>query len=95
MQCEQTEDAKGCTKIGVCGKTPETAALQDLLIQLCKGISQYAYRAVALGPQYRSEEIDRFMLHAIFATLTNVNFDSARYVELPALTGLIFIVSPA
>ena len=41
-QCEQTAGGKGCTKLGVCGKTPEVAALQDLLIYQAKGISCYA-----------------------------------------------------
>ena len=45
-QCEQTVGGKGCTKIGVCGKTPEIAALQDLLIYQIKGISCYAKELV-------------------------------------------------
>ena len=45
-QCEQTAGGKGCTKMGVCGKTPEVAALQDLLIYQIKGISCYAKELV-------------------------------------------------
>lgn len=41
-QCEQTANGKGCTKHGVCGKTPEIANLQDLLLYQLKGISCYA-----------------------------------------------------
>ena len=42
FQCEQTRDVKGCTTVGVCGKTPDVAALQDLLVYADKGISMYA-----------------------------------------------------
>ena len=45
MQCEQTEHGTGCKVVGVCGKTPETAGLQDILVHTVKGISQYAHRA--------------------------------------------------
>ena len=48
-QCEQTVGGKGCTKMGVCGKTPEIAALQDLLIYQIKGISCYAKELVEKG----------------------------------------------
>jgi len=48
-QCEQTSKGQGCDRTGVCGKDPETAALQDLLIYAIKGISQYAHRARGLG----------------------------------------------
>ena len=48
-QCEQTAGGKGCTKMGVCGKTPEVAALQDLLIYQIKGISCYAKKLVEKG----------------------------------------------
>ncbi len=44
-QCEQTSRGTGCTSYGVCGKDPETAALQDLLNETAKGVSQYAHRA--------------------------------------------------
>ena len=48
-QCEQTAKGTGCTKMGVCGKDPETATLQDLLIYTCKAISMYAHRARQIG----------------------------------------------
>ncbi|MFC2095208.1 hydroxylamine reductase [Candidatus Bipolaricaulota bacterium] len=75
-QCEQTQNGTGCTSFGVCGKDPTTAALQDVLFHLTKGISMYAYRARQLGA--RDAETDRFVIHALFTTVTNVNFDSQR-----------------
>jgi hydroxylamine reductase len=79
-QCEQTSQGQGCQVIGVCGKDENTATLQDLLIHAIKGISQYAHRAGLLGAS--DAEIDAFTIEAIFATLTNVNFDEDRMAEL-------------
>jgi len=79
-QCEQTSQGKGCQVVGVCGKDENTATLQDLLIHAVKGISQYAHRARQLGAS--DAEIDAFTIEAIFATLTNVNFDEDRVAEL-------------
>ena len=79
-QCEQTAHGTACTDIGVCGKTDEVAALQDLLIHAAKGISQYAHRAAELGA--RDGDVDRFVVDALFTTVTNVNFDAERMVEL-------------
>ena len=80
-QCEQTAGGKGCTKMGVCGKTPEIAALQDLLIYQIKGISCYAKEIVEKG-----ENIDKsiviFIENSLFTTLTNVNFDADVHVEM-------------
>ncbi|MGI6101919.1 MAG: hydroxylamine reductase, partial [Bacillota bacterium] len=75
-QCEQRAREKACTSFGVCGKDPETAALQDLLIDACKGISWYAHRAYNLGK--RDRDIDVFVVESLFTTVTNVNFDSNR-----------------
>ncbi len=72
-QCEQTAKGSGCTVRGVCGKQPETAALQDLLVHAIKGVSMYAHRAAGLGA--RDPEVDAFTAEALFTTLTNVNFD--------------------
>jgi hydroxylamine reductase len=72
-QCEQTSQGQGCQTIGVCGKDENTATLQDLLIHTLKGVSQYAHRARLLDAA--DAEIDAFVIEAIFATLTNVNFD--------------------
>ena len=83
-QCEQTarpDSGNGCAGAkGVCGKDPITADLQDLLVYAIKGIAQYARRARALGISDR--EADGFILYAMFTTLTNVNFNPARFVTL-------------
>ncbi len=73
-QCEQTARETGCTNFGVCGKDPETAALQDLLVYITEGISMYAYRAGQLGGI--CDEINEFAVEALFTTVTNVNFDA-------------------
>ncbi len=72
-QCEQTAQGNGCTSYGVCGKDPETAAMQDLLVHLTKGVAMYGRRAGELGA--RDNEADRFVCDAMFTTLTNTNFD--------------------
>jgi hydroxylamine reductase len=79
-QCEQTYRASGCVDIGVCGKDPQTAILQDLLVHATKGISQYAHRARQLGVLDRA--VDRFLVEALFSTVTNVNFDPHRLQQL-------------
>ena len=79
-QCEQTSQGQGCQTIGVCGKDENTATLQDLLIYAVKGIGQYAHRARQLGAA--DPEIDAFTIEAVFATLTNVNFDEDKVAEL-------------
>jgi hydroxylamine reductase len=94
FQCEQTKDGIGCTSVGVCGKTAETAALQDYLIHQLKvrsydGIelnwtnNLYQQGISAYASRLRQfgitdPEIDRFTLESLFSTLTNVNFDSER-----------------
>ena len=72
-QCEQTSQSTGCTAFGVCGKDPETAALQDLLMQVCKKISEKAHAARQAGNTTR--EADLFVMEGLFTTVTNVNFD--------------------
>jgi len=78
-QCEQTAQGTGCTSHGVCGKDPQTAALQDLLIYAAKDIARYAHRARGLGAKDR--QIDVFVAEALFTTVTNVNFDPRRLQE--------------
>jgi hydroxylamine reductase len=78
MQCEQTDQGKGCTVVGVCGKTPEVAALQDLLVDNIKGLSVWAHRARQAGVP-ENPEGNKFTLEALFSTLTNVNFDAGRF----------------
>ena len=80
-QCEQTVGGKGCTKMGVCGKTPEIAALQDLLIYQIKGISCYAKEIVEKGENV-DKDIVSFIENSLFTTLTNVNFDADVHVEM-------------
>lgn len=75
-QCEQTYQGRGCNKLGVCGKEPGVAALQDLLVYAAKGISMYATRARRLGA--RDAGVDHFVIEALFTTVTNVNFDPDR-----------------
>lgn len=80
FQCEQAAGGKGCTKAGVCGKQPEVAALQDLLLHGLKGLAVYGNEARKLG--VKDEEIDRFMIEGLFSTVTNVDFDAERFLEL-------------
>jgi hydroxylamine reductase len=79
-QCEQTKNGTGCTAFGVCGKDPISAALQNLLIYTTKGIAMYAHRARQLGA--RDRDVDRFMVEALFTTVTNVSFDPRRLENL-------------
>lgn len=83
-QCEQTDRTgarPGCASAkGNCGKDATTADLQDLLVHAVKGIAQYGAVARALGAPDR--DADRFVLYAMFTTLTNVNFHAARFVAL-------------
>jgi len=79
-QCEQTAGGTGCTKIGVCGKNEDIASLQDTLLFGLKGVAAYAYHARQLGA--KDEQVDAFMHEALFATLTNVDFDLNRMLEL-------------
>ena len=79
-QCEQTAKGEGCTKIGVCGKKPDVAALQDLLNYIVKGLSQVAVEGRKVG--INDQEINQFTSKAIFSTLTNVDFDPERFVDL-------------
>lgn len=79
-QCEQTARGTGCTKVGVCGKQPEVAALQDLLIYALQGLSQVAVQARAKGVS--DAAVNRFVSEGVFSTLTNVDFDPARFQVL-------------
>lgn len=83
-QCEQTDRTgarPGCASAkGNCGKDATTADLQDLLVHAVKGVAQYGALARGMGEPDR--EADRFVLYAMFTTLTNVNFHAARFVTL-------------
>lgn len=75
-QCEQTAKGTGCTVQGVCGKTEETAILQDALLYSLKGIAVYGKLARDLG--IKDKETDVFVIEGLFTTITNVDFDSER-----------------
>ena len=79
-QCEQTAKGTGCTVLGVCGKKPEVAALQDLLLYTLMGLSQVAVEGRKVG--VTDQDINRFTVRAAFSTLTNVDFDPERFVKL-------------
>ncbi len=79
-QCEQTANGKACTLRGVCGKSPDVAALQDLLLYIMMGLGRVATEGRALG--VTDPETDAFTLKAVFSTLTNVDFDPARFEAL-------------
>ena len=80
-QCEQTAGGKGCTKLGVCGKTPEIANLQDLLIYQLKGISFYTRHILDSGLNV-DKSVVSFIENCLFTTLTNVNFNVDDHVHL-------------
>ncbi len=79
-QCEQTAQGKACTQVGVCGKQPDTAAMQDLLLFTLKGLSMVAIEGIRNG--VNDPEVNRFTVKGLFATLTNVDFDPERFAEL-------------
>jgi hydroxylamine reductase len=82
FQCEQTDKGSGCTTLGVCGKTPETAAMQDLLVHQMKQLAAHIYLAKKAGvPAGALREEDSFILRGLYSTLTNVNFDNQRFIE--------------
>jgi len=76
-QCEQTAKGIACTKIGVCGKTEEVAGLEDLLTHAVQGLSIVAEAGRSVG--VIDSAVDRFAAEAIFACLTNVDFDPKRF----------------
>ncbi|MFP4661526.1 MAG: hydroxylamine reductase [Halanaerobiales bacterium] len=85
FQCQETAQNVGCRLRGVCGKTEDVANLQDLLIDILKGISIYSEKAKELdieGDVDNNYDVDRFILEGLFATITNGNFDSERFEEL-------------
>lgn len=79
-QCEQTAGGSGCTKLGVCGKSPDIQSLQDIVLFGLKGMAAYAFHARELGSI--DTEVDGFMHEALFKTVTNVSFDLKQYIDL-------------
>lgn len=76
-QCQETAKNSGCTISGVCGKTPDVANLQDLLMFLCKGISHYTVFLREKGVEV--PEANKFITDSLFMTITNANFHKARF----------------
>ena len=76
-QCQETLQNRGCTKKGVCGKDDQTANLQDLLVFVLKGLA-----ICSAETKKRKKEAGDFIAKALFATITNANFDDDRFVEL-------------
>ncbi|MBW1915535.1 MAG: hydroxylamine reductase [Deltaproteobacteria bacterium] len=79
-QCEQAAKGEGCVKIGACGKQPDVASLQDLLLYMVKGLSLIAVEGRKVGVE--DQDVNRFTCEAVFSTLTNVDFDPNRLTEL-------------
>jgi hydroxylamine reductase len=79
-QCQETAKNEGCTVKGMCGKTADVASLQDLLIYLLKGIAFWGSRGRKMGVS--DPETDLFVAQALFATITNANFDPERFVPM-------------
>lgn len=77
-QCQETALGKGCTVKGVCGKTADVAGLQDLLMYLIKGMSKLTIALRAEGKEL--PEVNKFIIDALFMTITNANFDKERFV---------------
>ncbi len=75
-QCEQTAGGKACTSMGVCGKTPKVADLQDLLVYVLRGIAHCVNKTGK-----RTPEVNTFVREALFATVTNVDFDEDDIVK--------------
>lgn len=81
FQCQETMRNRGCNaRKGMCGKPADVSRLQDLLMYLLKGISFWGTRGRGMGVQ--DDETDLFVAQAMFATITNANFDAERFVEL-------------
>ena len=73
-QCQETAGCKGCTQVGVCGKKPEVAAMQDLLVYVTKGLSNVTTQLRKEGKPV-SAEVNHLATLNLFITITNANFD--------------------
>ena len=78
-QCEQTAAGTGCAKVGVCGKKPETSDLQDMLSTTAMGVACHAEKLSVASPLFR--EAGRYVVQALFTTVTNVNFNNETVLE--------------
>jgi len=80
FQCQETAGCTGCTKFGVCGKSPDLARMQDLLIYTTKGLSQITSRLRKEGKEI-SKDINHLITINLFTTITNANFDDEVFYE--------------
>ncbi|MBV4421755.1 hydroxylamine reductase [Clostridium tyrobutyricum] len=78
-QCQETAGCKGCTQAGVCGKKPEVAAMQDLLVYVTKGLSAVTTRLREEGKRI-SKQVNYMVTYNLFTTITNANFDEEAIV---------------
>lgn len=79
-QCEQASEGTGCRDFGICGKNEDVQCLQETLLYGLKGMAAYAHHARRLGKS--DEAVSAFMEEALFATMTNVNFDVPSLLEM-------------
>ena len=79
FQCQETAGCTACTVQGVCGKSPELAKLQDMLVYLTKGLCDVAVRAKDVN--ITNEVINKYIVESLFTTITNANFDNAVFIE--------------
>ena len=79
-QCQETANCSGCTVSGVCGKKPDVAAMQDLLVYATKGLSAVAEEARAEGKEV-SPDLNHRVTMNLFITITNANFDKDAIVD--------------
>ncbi|GAB6168857.1 hydroxylamine reductase [Clostridium carnis] len=85
FQCQETAGCTGCTSFGVCGKSPDLARMQDLLIYTTKGLSEVTTRLRAEGFTI-SQEVNSLITINLFTTITNANFDDDIFYERVKLT---------
>lgn len=78
-QCQETAQGKGCSVVGVCGKKPRTANLQDLLIYTTKGVAICS--SLLRKREIKNSEVDRYLINSLFITITNANFDDSAIIE--------------
>lgn len=79
-QCQETAGNKGCTQMGVCGKNPEVAGLQDVLVYVSKGLSDITTRLRKEGKPV-SKDVNHFITLNLFITITNANFDEEAIMD--------------
>lgn len=90
-QCQETAGCTGCTRVGVCGKKPDLAAMQDLLVFVTKGLSAVTTQLRAEGVEI-STDINHLITLNLFVTITNANFDKDAIVSRihTSLEGFMF-----